>query len=338
MVETPAPRRRWNSLLRWGTALAALLAAAALAAPLVAPYDPAAQTDPAASSYRPPGTRLAAARLADGRVLLADRVRRGEGVLEIERRGETRRLPLAEVVNLSADGVADSRSFALGSDRLGRDVLSRLLHGARVSLAVGFLALALALTLGIAVGALAGAAGGWVDLALMRGVDAMLAFPTLLLALTAAALLHSSRLTLVLVLGGTAWMSVARLVRGEILALRESDFVLAARAAGARPWRIVWRHLLPNAMTPVAVDASLRIGDLILVEAALSFLGLGVQPPTPSWGSMIADGRDALGTAWWVTVFPGLAIALAVVTFNLLGDGLRDRLDPRLAPGPRPGC
>jgi peptide/nickel transport system permease protein len=325
------PARPWNGLLRWGGALTALLVLAALGAPWLAPYPPADQPDPAASNHRPPGTRLLVAKTTDGRVLLADRVRRGEHALELERRGETRTVPLEQVENLTADGVSDSRFFLLGSDRLGRDVLSRLLYGARVSLAIGLLALALALTVGIGVGAVAGAAGGWLDSLLMRAVDAMLAFPTLLVALTAAALLRSSPWTLILVLAGTAWMSVARLVRGEILALKESDFVTAARAAGARPWRILVRHLLPNAMTPVAVDASLRIGDLILVEAALSFLGLGVQPPTPSWGSMIADGRDALGSAWWVTAFPGLAIALAVVAFNLLGDGLRDRLDPRLA-------
>ncbi len=323
-------REGWNPLMRGGAALVALLALGALGAPWLAPYDPADQTDPAAASHRPPLTRLHAVRTVEGRWLLADRVRRAGGSLALERRGETTTLPIERVVNLTADGVADSRFFLLGSDRLGRDVLSRLLYGARVSLAVGGLALMLALTLGLAVGAVAGAAGGAVDLVLMRAVDAMLAFPTLLLALTAAALLRFSAVTLVLILGGTAWMSVARLVRGEILAIKERDFVLAARAAGERQWRILWRHLLPNALTPVIVDASLRIGDLILVEAALSFLGLGVQPPTPSWGSMIADGRDVLATAWWVAVFPGLAISLAVMAFNLLGDGLRDRHDPHL--------
>ena len=323
--------RSGGALLRIGSTILAVLAIAGLASPWLAPYDPAEQVDPASAGDRPPATRLYAVHTTDGRWLLADHVRREGEALEIDRRGELLRLPLSEVANPSAAGVADSRWFALGSDHLGRDVLSRLLYGARVSLTVGVLALALALTLGIAIGAVAGAAGGLVDLVLMRAVDAMLAFPTLLLALVAAALLRSSLVTLVLILGGTAWMSVARLVRGEVLALKERDFVLAARAAGQRPLQILWRHLLPNAMTPVVVDASLRIGDLILVEAALSFLGLGVQPPTPSWGSMIADGRDALATAWWVAVFPGLAIALAVVAFNLLGDGLRDRRDPRLA-------
>jgi peptide/nickel transport system permease protein len=323
--------RSGGALLRIGAWILALLALAGLTAPWLAPYDPAEQVDPASAGDRPPLTRLQAVHTRDGRWLLADDVRRRGEVIELDRRGVTSSLPLAQVANPSAAGVADSHFFVLGTDRLGRDVLSRLLHGARVSLAIGVLALLLALTLGIAVGAAAGAAGGWIDLVLMRAVDAMLAFPTLLLALVAAALLRSSLLTLVLILGGTAWMSVARLVRAEVLAVKERDFVLAARAAGLPPLAILWRHLLPNAMTPVAVDASLRIGDLILVEAALSFLGLGVQPPTPSWGSMIADGRDALSSAWWVAVFPGLAIALAVMAFNLLGDGLRDRQDPRLS-------
>jgi peptide/nickel transport system permease protein len=320
-----------RGLIRAGGCILAVLALAALAAPWLAPYDPSEQVDPASSGDRPPGTRLQAVHTTDGRWLLADRVRRDGDTLQIERRGALSTVPIAQLANPGPDGVADSRLFALGSDRLGRDVLSRLLYGARISLAVGVLALALALTLGIAVGGVAGAAGGVIDLVLMRAVDAMLAFPALLLALVAAALLRSSLVTLVLILGGTAWMSVARLVRGEVLAVKERDFVLAARAAGQRPLAILWRHLLPNSMTPVAVDASLRIGDLILVEAALSFLGLGVQPPTPSWGSMIADGRDALGSAWWAAVFPGVAIALAVVAFNLLGDGLRDRQDPRLS-------
>jgi len=320
-----------RGLIRAGGCILAVLAVAALAAPWLAPYDPSEQVDPASSGDRPPGTRLRAVHTTDGRWLLADRVRREGDTLEVDRRGALTTVPIDQLANPGPDGVADSRLFALGSDRLGRDVLSRLLYGARISLAVGVLALALALTLGIAVGGIAGAAGGVVDLVLMRAVDAMLAFPALLLALVAAALFRSSLVTLVLILGGTAWMSVARLVRGEVLAVKERDFVLAARAAGRRPLAILWRHLLPNSMTPVAVDASLRIGDLILVEAALSFLGLGVQPPTPSWGSMIADGRDALGSAWWAAVFPGVAIALAVVAFNLLGDGLRDRQDPRLS-------
>jgi peptide/nickel transport system permease protein len=320
-----------RGLIRAGACILAVLALAALAAPWLAPYDPSEQVDPASSGDRPPGTRLYAVHTTDGRWLLADRVRRDGDTLEVDRRGALSTVPIGQLANPGPDGVADSRLFALGSDRLGRDVLSRLLYGARISLAVGVLALALALTLGIAVGGIAGAAGGVIDLVLMRAVDAMLAFPALLLALVAAALFRSSLVTLVLILGGTAWMSVARLVRGEVLAVKERDFVLAARAAGQRPLAILWRHLLPNSMTPVAVDASLRIGDLILVEAALSFLGLGVQPPTPSWGSMIADGRDALGSAWWAAVFPGVAIALAVVAFNLLGDGLRDRQDPRLS-------
>ncbi len=325
--------RRAQPLLVAGAGLAALLVLAALAAPIVAPYDPSEQLDAAAARHRPPGTRLAAVRLADGRWRLAERVERVGGELRYERLGRVETVPAAAVANLTADGVADQRLFLLGSDRFGRDLLSRILYGARVSLAVGSLALLLALSLGIAVGSAAALGGPLIDAVLMRAVDAMLAFPTLLLALALAALTRASSWTLVAILAATGWMGVSRLVRAELLGLARRDFVLAARAGGQRPLALFFRHLLPNALTPVTVDASLRIGDLILVEAALSFLGLGLQPPTPSWGGMVADGRDVLGIAWWVSAFPGAAIALAVVAFNLLGDGLRDALDPRLSGG-----
>jgi peptide/nickel transport system permease protein len=335
-VAAPRPAGR-SPLIAWGAGLVGALVAMALAAPLLAPYPPHEQLDAAGGRYRPPGTALAAVRLADGRWLLAERARRVAGGLEIERRGRLETLPAAAVANLTADGVADRRYFLLGSDRFGRDLWSRMLHGARVSLLVGCLALALALTVGVTVGGVAAVGGPFLDAVLMRTVDALLAFPQLVLALALAAFLRSTEWTLVLVLGATGWMGVSRLVRGEVRSLRERDFVLAARSIGQRPSLILLRHLLPNALAPVWVDASLRIGDIILVEAALSFLGLGVQPPTPSWGSMVAEGRSALHEAWWVAAFPGLAITLVVVAFNLLGDGLRDALDPRLA-GRRPAA
>ena len=166
----------------------------------------------------------------------------------------------------------------------------------------------------------------------MRGVDALLAFPRLLLVLMLAALFRPSTALVIVVIGTASWMSLSRLVRAEILGLRKRQFILAARSLGLHPLRILRRHLLPNALTPVLVQASLLIGDVILLESSLSFLGLGVQPPTASWGNMIADGRDVLVTAWWVATFPGLAIVVAVLAFNLLGDRMRDLLDPRTAP------
>jgi peptide/nickel transport system permease protein len=318
-----------SPLFRWGSALLAILTVMSVGAPLLAPYPPYEQVDPAAARHLPPGSRKQAVLLRDGRWLLADEVQVTAEALIIERLGTTQTIRTEDVVNRTADGVADQRFFLLGSDRYGRDLWSRIVWGARVSLSIGLLAAALALTLGVAIGGLAALAGGWVDSVLMRLVDGLLMFPHLFLILAVAAFLDPGVLTVVLVLGATSWMPASRLVRSEILSLRHRDFVVAARSVGQRPLRIFWRHLLPSAIPPVLVDTSLRVGDLILVEAALSFLGLGVQPPMPSWGNLVADGSDALTSAWWVAAFPGLAIWATVMAFNLLGDGLRDRLDPR---------
>ncbi|MFO7983238.1 MAG: ABC transporter permease [Desulfuromonadales bacterium] len=220
--------------------------------------------------------------------------------------------------------------YPMGTDDLGRDVLARIMYGARISLLVGFVAVGIATLVGIVLGALAGFYGGWVDTIVMRFVDIMLCFPSFFLILAVIAFLEPSIWNIMIIIGLTSWMGVARLVRAEFLSLRERDFILAARSLGASDARLILRHILPNALSPVLVSATLGVAGAILVESALSFLGIGVQPPTPSWGNMLIIGKQTLGEAWWLSVFPGLAILVTVLGYNLLGEGIRDALDPRL--------
>jgi peptide/nickel transport system permease protein len=224
---------------------------------------------------------------------------------------------------------APSQDHPLGLDDLGRDVWSRIVYGARVSLRVGFSVVVLAALIGVTLGAMAGYFGGWIDLIVMRICDILLSFPGILLAIALVAVLGPSLNNVILALVITAWVGYARLVRGQVLKVREMEFVTAAKALGARAPRVIILHVLPNIMNPVIVMATLGLGGVILSEAALSFLGLGVQPPTPSWGAMLTSGRRYLGLANHLAIFPGAAIMLAVMGLNFLGDGLIDALDPK---------
>ena len=220
-------------------------------------------------------------------------------------------------------------AFLLGADLLGRDILARMLYGARVSLAACSLGTLVALVLGLAAGLASGFYRGWVDSVISRLVDAMMAIPVLLLAIALASVLHGGSLfVIVLILGLVNWTYLARIVRAEVLSLREREFVEAARALGATDRGVLLRHVLPNLAGPVIVFATLSLAGNILLESALSFLGIGIQPPTPSWGNMIQEGLPYASAAWWITVFPGLAILLTVASFNLVGDALRDVLAP----------
>ncbi|MBI2159027.1 MAG: ABC transporter permease [Candidatus Rokubacteria bacterium] len=225
---------------------------------------------------------------------------------------------------------APSGVHPLGTDQLGRDVLSRMFYGARVSLAVGFVSVGIASLIGIVLGAAAGYHGGLVDATIMRLVDLMLVFPRFFLLLAVLAFLRPSIWTIMAVIGLTGWMGVARLVRAEFLALKEREFVLWSQSIGASAFRIVWRHILPNAMAPVLVAMTLGIPAAILTESGLSFLGLGVQPPHASWGNILNEGKDAIEIGWWLSVYPGVAILVTVLSYNLFGEGIRDALDPRL--------
>lgn len=225
--------------------------------------------------------------------------------------------------------LAPSAEHWLGTDLLGRDLFTRMAYGARISLSVGLVSVGISVLVGVFFGAIAGYYGRKLDMLVMRFVDIMLCFPNIFLILALVALLEPSIMIIMAVIGLTSWMGIARLVRAEILSLKERDFVLAARACGVSDLSIILRHLIPNAIGPVVVSATLGVAAAILVESSLSFLGLGVQPPIPSWGNILMDAKSSLGIAWWMTFFPGISIFITVLGYNLLGEGLRDVLIPR---------
>ncbi|MCY3903719.1 MAG: ABC transporter permease [Caldilineaceae bacterium] len=226
-------------------------------------------------------------------------------------------------------GGSPTAAHPFGFDHLGRDLLSRVIFGTRVALLVGLIATGIAVTIGVVVGAVAGFFGSWADMLISRVIDTLMAFPIIALLVVLAAVMGPSLTTTILVIGVTGWARFARVVRADVMSLKATDFVTAARAVGVRDWRIIWRHLLPNVMGPIIVLATLGIGGIIILESALSFLGLGIRPPEPSWGRTLADGRDSILRFPHISFFPGLMIVITVLAFNVLGDGLRDALDPR---------
>lgn len=232
-------------------------------------------------------------------------------------------------INVKAILLGPSASHWMGTDGLGRDVLSRMLHGGRISLLVGLVAVGISTAIGILLGALAGYYRGWVDTFIMRLVDVMLSIPSFFLILAVIAFLTPSIINIMIVIGLTSWMGVTRLVRAEFLSLNEREFVLASRTLGAKDARLIFTHLLPNSLTPIIVSSVLGVAGAVLMESGLSFLGLGVQAPQASWGNILTDGKEYIQFAWWLSLFPGLAILITVLGYNLLGEGLRDALDPR---------
>lgn len=229
-------------------------------------------------------------------------------------------------INVKSLLMPPSNAHLLGTDSLGRDILSRMIYGARISLSIGLIAVGIATLIGLILGALAGFYGGLIDAIIMRFVDIMLCFPTFFLILAVVAILEPSIFNIMIIIGLTSWMGPARLIRGEILSLKEREFIQAERAIGASNLRIIIRHLIPNAMGPVLVNATLGIAGAILLESGLSFLGLGVQPPVSSWGNILIESKSTLGVAWWITVFPGFAILITILGFNFIAEGLKEKL------------
>ncbi len=302
--------RRGGSRLA-GAWLLALLAAAGLGAPFLAPHPPHRQEDVAGARLLPPLTRAHVLHRDDQRTWVVTSLERENGNLTFHRAGRAASLEAARLL-----APPEPRLYLLGTDGLGRDLASRLLHGLRHALLIGGLSTLVALGLGLAIGAAAGLGGGWADALLMRGVDVVLALPRVLVYLVVATLVPPSALALVLILGATSWTELARLARAELLTLRRSELAAAARSVGASPVRTLARHLLPQLAPVVAVTLALRFADVVLLESALSFLGLGAPPPAVSLGGMLAAGHDLLGQAWWVTILPGSLIGLLVLALR----------------------
>ncbi len=231
--------------------------------------------------------------------------------------------------DLDAIVMPPSARHILGTDEQGRDLAARMIHGTRVSILVGFIAVFIYVTLGIVIGALAGYYGGVVDTLISRFIEIIICFPTFFLILTILALVGPSLINVMIVIGITGWTGIARIVRGEFLKVREMEFVQASRALGARDRSIIFRHMLPNSLAPVLVSATFGIASTILIESSLSFLGFGVQPPTPSWGDILSQSRDFMDFAWWLTLVPGFAIFITITAYNLVGEGFQDAIDPR---------
>jgi peptide/nickel transport system permease protein len=336
----------------WGLTLLGLMYLVMPLAPILAPYDP---NEPGAGGtvvhkLRPPlstililghkaeGEIACVGMRVDGDTVLLDRVEKHANRDDIRlqdlgdpKRGWSRNPDAVRRMTINGHVVPYQKEFhVLGTDANGRDLLSRLVYGSRISLSIGFAAMFVAVTLGVFFGSLAGYFGAWVDTLIMRAVDILLAFPRLLLLLLIVSAYQGAGIfTVVVILGATGWMGVSRLVRAQFLQVKELDYSVAAKSLGFGRARIMFRHLLPNCMAPVIVNATLLIGNTILVEAALSFLGFGVRPPEASWGNIISDGQQWLQAGWWISTTPGLLIVFAVVCFNLAGDALRDALDPR---------
>ena len=354
-----------HTIALYASAVIFVLYSAAFLAPFIAPFSPYDQQDFLVTAYQPPFSQLEALVLKQPKNLIIP-LQQGSGATiqlanslisdfqNLKTRNEpnairfvneyrmekdnviyrqgirTKTIAREQLAGTSSKNLAVTRTFYLGTDQYGRDILSRVIYGSKISLSIGFLVVLISVTLGTIIGVSSGYFGGWIDAITMRVLDVLIAFPALFLILIIIATFGNSIYLIVITLSFTGWMSVARIVRSQVLSLKEQEFILAAQSLGLSNVRIIFRHLVPNTLTPVIIAATLRIGSIILTEAGLSFLGLGVQPPTPSWGNIINEGRDSLLNYWWISTFPGIAILTTVVCFNLIGDGVRDALDPRM--------